>query len=207
MEYYRLEKNGSFRQIAALPKTIRLSVALGRFDGVHMGHQALLSATDNSGLSRAVWTLSSPDDKTPYIMSVPERLSICGRYGIEYAMCDNFENIKNMTPEEFVRNMLEKNNVKNLVCGYNFRFGKDRAGNSNILKREAARFGVSVTQVGEVEVNGISISATKIRELLSEGKIDVASELLSRPYFFESEVTEGKKIGRNHLCAYYKPKV
>ena len=215
MEIYELSPDGGVKRIEALPKDVRLVCAFGCFDGVHVGHQALLkkavecSEKTDSGeggekYRSAVWTFSEPVSK-PWVISVAERLSLCGRYGIRYALCQRFEDVRELSPEDFVEGLVRDCGLRQAVCGYNFRFGHKGAGDPvrlaaclrdsvGRLLNERADGQVSV--VDEVRVLGEAVSSTRIRALLTLGETEAVEELLGRPYSVFGKVASGKQIGR-----------
>lgn len=223
MEIYELSPDGGVKRIEKLPEAIRLVCAFGCFDGVHVGHQRLLSETveraerlssatseGGVGYASAVWTFSEPASRD-WIVSVSERLSLFGRYGIRYALCQRFEEVRTLSPEGFVYGLSSDYGLRWGVCGYNFRFGYKGEGNAERLgvciNAALGRLGESVprtvdgapcgvTVVGEVRALGGAVSSTRIRALLSEGDMESVSVLLGRPYSLSGEVTAGKRLGR-----------
>ena len=215
MEIYRLGVDGSVSRIAELPDGVRLVCAFGCFDGVHLGHRALLCGAvgDAERLSEmsgeefvpAVWTFSQPVSK-PWIISVPERLSLCGKAGIKYAICQKFEDVRTLSPEEFVDGLVRTVGLRYAVCGFNFRFGYKGAGDperlASCLSRSLADVGESVcggsvlNVVGEVSALGGTVSSTRIRTLIAEGDMESVEVLLGRPYSLFGTVRPGNQIGR-----------
>ena len=198
MNYY-MHESGKLWQ-TEIPGDVSLAVALGCFDGVHIGHKALIDEViGNSGeLTSAIWTFSEPLT-VPYIEKVEDRIKLCARLGIKYAICESFEKFKQMTPAEFVCH-LAKNNVKRIVCGEDFRFGKDRAGDVETLKMECDTNGIAVTVIPSVytEIDGEThkVSSTLIRTLITDGKVDIAAKLLGRPFSVSGVIVSGNNLGR-----------
>jgi len=198
MNYY-MHESGKLWQ-TEIPKDTALAVALGCFDGVHIGHKALIDevAGSDDGLVSAIWTFSEPLT-TPYIEKVEDRIKLCSRYGVKFAICESFERFKQMSPEEFVSH-LEKINVKRIACGEDFRFGHNRAGDAATLQAECAKRGIAVTVIPSVytELDGErqKVSSTLIRSLICEGRVDVAARLLGRPFSVSGVVVSGNNLGR-----------
>ncbi|MBR2460317.1 MAG: riboflavin biosynthesis protein RibF [Clostridia bacterium] len=231
MILYELTAQGDVIQIDALPKNVYLSCAFGCFDGVHIGHVALLDAAKSSAealekkyraaVSRAdsdlirvcpaVWTFASPVS-IPWILSVRERLAECGRNGVKYAVCREFDDVRSMSPRDFVFSLVKDARLIHGVCGYNFRFGKDRSGDAYALEvhlrsalselspastlpliTEKAR---AVTVLDEVSALGAAVSSTRIRALIAEGDMESVSVLLGRPYSLTGTVIPGNQLGR-----------
>jgi len=247
VEVYELSLDGTVKKISALPDGVRLVCAFGCFDGVHLGHRALLSAAVEKAekLNRlceisasakrgaeeccgegassicdvrserrdcgavyasAVWTFSEPVSR-PWIISVAERLSLCGSLGIRYAICQRFENVRTLSPEEFIDSMVAQG-LCHGVCGYNFRFGYKGAGEPERLRKclnaSLARNGCldgalgedTVTVVGRVCALGDAVSSTRIRAVLADGGMEETAALLGRPYSLSGTILSGKQIGR-----------
>ena len=185
----------------SIPEGTKLALALGCFDGVHIGHKALLKEVMNSdkGLMSAIWTFSEPLT-TPYIEKVESRIKLCASYGIKLAICEGFDRFKNSTPTEFIEYLANELSVKKIVCGEDFRFGKDREGNVEILKKECADRGIELKIVPAVyiEIDGKSekVSSTLVRSLITSGRPDVAEKLLGRPFTISGVVVSGNNLGR-----------
>ena len=215
MDIYELSIDGGVKRIERLPDGVRLVCAFGCFDGVHVGHQALLSTAVQVSEARgsveksfapAVWTFSEPISK-PWLFSVEERLSLCGRLGIKYALCQRFEDVRTLSPEEFIDGLVSNYGLVSGVCGENFRFGYKGAGDPVCLEKSIcgslARFGVpiddgvkAVNVVGDVLALGGVVSSTRIRALLAQGDVESVECLLGRPYSLAGTVKAGKQIGR-----------
>lgn len=182
-----------------------LSVALGNFDGVHAGHTALIlkaaEIAKEKGIRSAVWTFADGKAQLPNkpgalaITTLEERLSLIASLGADYAILESFEDVRDLTPERFVKELLiEKCRAEWAVCGFNFRFGVGGAGNSDRLCELMQPMGCTV--VPPVYVNGEQVSSTLIRGYIESGDMKKASELLGRPFFIDSTVTHGKALGR-----------
>ena len=163
---FLLNGSRSLRQVMIPPET-ELVCALGCFDGVHIGHRALIDEilADRNGLTSAVWTFSEPLAK-PFIERVEDRLHILSDLGVKFAICESYEKVKDMSALSFLTYLSANLNVKRIVCGSDFRFGKDREGDVDFIRREAPALGISVTvkepvyaQIGEekLKVNHIQL--------------------------------------------------
>ena len=155
------------------------SVALGLFDGIHIGHTKVLQqALKNRELAPCVftYTISSfvPQIKKNYLALMPDeqKCAILERMGFEQVVMPDFSSFKDMEPEEFVEKMLIQGmGAKELSCGYDFTFGKGGAGTTETLCRVAERHGVKVNVVEPVTLDGEPVSSTRIRQAILEGKM------------------------------------
>ncbi len=199
---YKLSPNGGI--VEASLEGERLSCALGCFDGIHIGHKKLLNIAVNNpfGYTPAVWTFSKPIC-TPFIENIPERLSICGKIGIDRAVCEEFENVKKMTPKQFVTHLHDDFGVRHFVCGEDFRFGADRAGDAKELGLLAKALGDETTVVPVVKLtpvedkfSGEKVSSSVLRKMIAAGDVENASKILGRRFGLTASVCDGKHIGR-----------
>ncbi len=187
-----------YRDLKALEQTVLppTAVALGLFDGVHLGHRAVIEAAVNqkkNGLTPAVFTFStheatpSSKGKLEYICTDNDRLAMLEALGVEIVFMPEFEDIRTQSPLAFIHTMLNKQfDASYVSCGFNFRFGANGAGNIPLLRRECKACDIRVEVLPAMELNGIPVSSTEIRALLGEGKVEQANALLGFPYFITS---------------------
>lgn len=182
------------------------AIALGCFDGLHRGHQAVVRcATEGktAGLLPAVFTFESHSMKTlhtgaaPEIMTFSDKAAVLSAWGVEGLFLERFDAVRALSPEDFVREILhEKYHARRLCCGFNYRFGGNGAGSPDDLKRLGARYGMEVYVCDAVAEGGRPISSTWIRELILEGDMEKAAALLGRPFRYDFPVVKGNQIGR-----------
>lgn len=184
-------------------------VTIGNFDGMHMGHRALISLTKEfareENLKSVVFTfnphpmfLFNNKAHKALIMSPFEKKHIMETLDvdcyIEYPFNMEFAS---MEPEKFAKEIIfEKLNCKVLIVGENYRFGKKQSGDYELLKELGEKKGVKVIYVPSVLYDGERVSSTRVRNCLINKDIDLANTLLTVPYFVMGEVIEGKKLGR-----------
>ncbi|MBQ8435788.1 MAG: bifunctional riboflavin kinase/FAD synthetase [Oscillospiraceae bacterium] len=184
----------------------KTSVALGIFDGVHLGHRDILNTakeyTDN-GLEFAVFTFRTSSVKKKhgnpyeYIYTESQKNFIFSEMGVKYIYAPDIELLKNMSGEEFSRKILrERMNAQVVVCGENFRFGKGASCGVTELEVFGKKYGFEVCVRKILERDGIKISSGQIKEYLKNGEISKANELLGENYFIMGEVVTGNRIGR-----------
>lgn len=181
-----------------------LSVALGNFDGVHVGHAALIKRAveyaREHGLKAAVWTFSDdssvsgkPDGKR--ITSTDEKLSIFRELGVDYAFLADFSAVRDYSPDRFVSELLcGECHAVLAVCGFNFRFGRGGVGDANELVRLMSPHDCIV--LPPVYVGDDLVSSTAIRAYIEDGDMEGASALLGRHFSICTPVVEGKRLGR-----------
>jgi riboflavin kinase/FMN adenylyltransferase len=185
------------------------SVALGNFDGVHLGHQKILKQTVEAvhGKNRdsVVYTFdphprvvlkNEPD--VPRITTLSERAEILEHIGINVLVLAEFtREYASQTAEEFVRNVLvEEMGAKDIFVGENYRFGKGRAGSPETLKDMAPEMGFKVHIVPCLIAENQRISSSRIRELLFKGEILKANQLLGREFTIQGKVVHGHHRGK-----------
>ncbi len=188
------------QKISLSEKQNNTSVALGQFDGLHIGHRAVILAAKREGMTTAVLTfrrgtLKKGDDRL--LTTNAEREELFAEFGTELLCEPDFSDICSLSAESFVRDILvDRLGAKHVSCGFNYRFGKDAQGNAHTLERLCAEYGVECTVVPDVEVRGRSVSSTAIRAYLDEGDAVSAAEMLGRPFGYRLEVIDGRHLGR-----------
>ncbi len=186
-------------------------VALGNFDGVHLGHQAVLRRAVEEGRKRGVRVVAATFDPHPRVVLTPGeqpkllstlelRREALLRYGADEVWVIPFdEELSAKSPEEFVLDVLVGEIwAQAVVVGENFRFGHRAAGDVGDLERIMRRFGRQACAVPVRSEDGeVGISSTRIRELVAGGEVEEAAKLLGRPYVLRGVVVVGEKRGRS----------
>jgi len=185
-----------------------IALTIGNFDGVHRGHQAMLSrlceAAEDLRLPPAVLTFDphpreffARDAAPPRLNTLRQKLDVFGAFGIASTIVARFDaRLASLTPVEFIDDVLVKKlNVRWVLVGDDFRFGKGRAGDLAVLRAHARTF--SVEGMRTIAVSGERASSTAIREALAAGDLTRAEALLGRPYSLSGRVAHGDKLGRN----------
>ncbi|MDX2268642.1 MAG: bifunctional riboflavin kinase/FAD synthetase [Bryobacter sp.] len=191
---------------ADLPPT---AIAIGNFDGVHLGHREILRRTEqiaaDEGLAPAVLTFSPhprkllrPEAKTLHLDSLEGRLEKIRNEGIREAFVLAFNHeLASLTPEEFARQILVGAlRARAVLVGDNFRFGHKQSGNTTTLKSLGNQLGFRVEIIEAVSTYGSLVSSSAIRQLLAEGEVSRAQRLLGYPYSLAGEIVAGQGIGR-----------
>ena len=177
-----------------------LSLAMGNFDGVHLGHRALIAeacAMAGSELLPAVWTFDRNPSGAPEISPPDEKARLCATLGVRYLIRCPFDGVRDTDAVDFVRELLIKRlGVRAAVCGFNHRFGKNGAGTPDLLCRVMGEAGGVCRVVGAVEYQGQPISSSRIRAALAGGDIRSANAMLGRRFSLRGEVVHGNEIGR-----------
>jgi riboflavin kinase/FMN adenylyltransferase len=186
------------------------AVAIGNFDGVHRGHQALVAAArteaDTRGAEAGVLTFDPhparffrPELAPPLLLPLARRLELLGEAGAGFVVVERFDAaLAAMSPETFVDEVLVGAlGVAHVVVGWDFSFGRKRAGTAAMLTELGRSRGFGVTVVAPVTVDGMPCSSTKIREFLLEGRIEGAARLLGRPPEITGQVARGAGRGRD----------
>jgi riboflavin kinase/FMN adenylyltransferase len=183
--------------------------AIGNFDGVHLGHQALLHAAHEEAAPRggdvAVLTfdphparLFAPALAPPLIVSLARRLELLAAAGADWVVVEPFTcEFASIEASAFVRDVLAGDlGARNIVVGYDFSFGKGRKGDARLLTSEGAALGIGVRIVPPVLADGLTCSSTKVREFVLEGRVEGAAMVLGRPFEITGEVVRGAGRGR-----------
>lgn len=180
---------------------------IGVFDGVHRGHQAILSLllerSFTLGLPGVVVTFDPHPsevikrERIEFLLDLKDRLDLIDQFPHQYNILINFdEKFSEKTAESFIAEIKEKINVREIVIGYNFQFGKGRKGNVRFLQEIAGKYKFKVSIVPPVEYEGLPISSSRIREELKKGNITPATEMLGRYFYLKGRVIRGKGLGK-----------
>lgn len=178
---------------------------IGNFDGVHLGHQALLSkvvkTAKSLGLPSLVITFEPqpleyliPQKSVPRLTRLREKFYLLSKADIDNVLIIRFdEDFARLTADEFIQSLLiDKLKVKHLIVGDDFRFGRGRQGDIALLKKE----GLTVETQAEVIMDSARVSSTRVRLALLAGNHELANHLLGRSYFMMGRVVHGDKLGR-----------
>lgn len=186
----------------------KLALALGTFDGLHRGHLNVLNEAKAFALEGFVPAMLMFDTHPqsilkgiapPMLITKEDKEDFAKQNGV-LPVHISFEDIRNLSPEEFLRDVLiNKYNVGAVICGENFLFGKDGGGNSKVLCELCEKYGVIYKMAQSTMYKGEMISATRIRKALADGDIRTANEMLGRKFSYDFLVVEGNKIGKKIL--------
>ncbi|MGL5950888.1 MAG: bifunctional riboflavin kinase/FAD synthetase [Cetobacterium sp.] len=184
-------------------------VAIGAFDGIHMGHRELISravkkAREKNGKAVVFTFLNHPLEVTDsikapkLISSLEEKVHIIKSLGVDYLILQPFtKEFSNMVPEEFVKKVLKNIlNTKEVYVGFNFSFGKGGKGTVENLKSFGEKLNIEINVIEPVKMKEQIISSTFIREMLAIGNLDIANRCLGQPFLIIGEVVHGRKLGR-----------
>jgi len=187
--------------------TEKTVAALGYFDGVHLGHQAVLSAA----LLRATTLNCIPAAFTFYadgahpqsgkgrrdIQSLTDRISDLRSFGIQKVLCKPFSVISHLAPHEFFEQiLLGELHAKAVCCGENFRFGRNASGDIQTLSALCSEYDVELITVPKVKIGDLAVSSSVIRDFLAQGDIPSAARCLGKQYSFTASVEHGRALGR-----------
>lgn len=183
------------------------AVALGNFDGMHLGHTAVLDTAleaAGNGMTPCTLLFSEHSEKSlkgfapPMLMTDEERRRIITEKGFQIKEI-NFSEICAFSPEKFVAEILrDRMNAGAVVCGYNYRFGKNAAGDAETLKTLCSENGIECCTVDKVTVDGADVSSTAIRNLIENGEIRLANRMLGRSFGFSAVIIHGDRRGSQY---------
>lgn len=186
------------------------AVTIGNFDGVHVGHQHLLSTVCNNANKASLRSCAVsfeplpveyflPENKRPHrLTTCREKINQLSSRGLDQLLLLRFnESLANSSAEDFIKNVLiDGLNTKHLLIGDDFRFGKDRGGTFSTLQQASTQYGFTLQQAETFTVTNERVSSTRVRSLLTNGNLTTAAELLGRDYSIEGWVEFGAQLGR-----------
>jgi riboflavin kinase/FMN adenylyltransferase len=194
--------------IAAIPK--RAVVAMGNFDGVHLGHRAVIAAAVQMGRAHGCPALAltfEPHPRRFFSPNTPQfrltdeaaKLRLLAGTGLAGAVVMTFDKDRaGTTAQDFIHHdLIERLGISGIAVGYDFHFGKGRVGSPSLLVSEAPRLGIEVDVQPHVDIEERPVSSSTIRMALAEGQIEEATRMLGGPWFVTGEVIHGEKRGRD----------
>ena len=197
------------RHIESYRRFSRPIVSLGNFDGVHLGHQAILTKAVSEARARQGTALVltfhphplsvlRPNSPLPLILGLREKLLLFRGLEIQGVILQRFsQTFSQLTAEEFVRRYLvDIIGIEKVIVGHNVSFGHRRSGNAEILVQLGEKFGFAVDVIGPVVIDGREVSSTAVRTLLGTGNMHEVTRLLGRPYGVSGRVEKGFQRGR-----------
>jgi riboflavin kinase/FMN adenylyltransferase len=198
------------RGTAALERELRRPVlTIGNFDGLHVGHRAImktvLGRARDLGGEAVVYTFDPHPRKVLHPTRAPRLLTTLGQklelleeMGIDVVIVEPFDrSFAGLEPQKFVREYIhERIRPMEVYVGYDFHFGRDREGSMRLLTETGPRLGFSVTIFPEVTIDGRDVNSTRIRDLITRGEVSEAARLLGRAFRVRGRVVEGQRRGR-----------
>jgi riboflavin kinase/FMN adenylyltransferase len=183
-------------------------IALGSFDGLHLGHMGLINKTlqlsRSSNLKSMIYTFKNHPltvinkDRVPKLLMDNEtKIELLEGLGVDIVNLVNFNSeYMKISPEEFIVNMVEYYNLQGLIVGFNYRFGYKNAGDIQLLKEYSEKLGFELHVIDSVTYEDEIVSSSRIRSLIASGNIQKANEMLISPYMLSGRVIRGKQLGR-----------
>ncbi|MBD2752419.1 bifunctional riboflavin kinase/FAD synthetase [Spirosoma validum] len=193
--------------IQPLPNAV---VTSGTFDGVHRGHQTILTrltevARLNGGESVLItyWphprtVISSDSTNLKLLTTLDEKIELLDQAGVDHLVIIPFtRSFSQLTSEEYIQQILvEKIGTKKLVIGYDHRFGRDREGGFDYIKAHQSEYGFDVEEIPRQDIDAVGVSSSKIRTALNAGNVHTANQFLGRPYSLTGTIIKGRQLGR-----------
>ncbi len=198
-----------FNSVQSFKFAKKTIVTLGTFDGMHIGHQAILNKLKLQkkiyGYETLVLTffphprmVLKTDHQISLLNTINERVKLIDHFGIDHLVVQEFtQDFANLSAEEFVKTILvDQFNIGKIIIGYDHRFGKNRSADIHDLIEFGKKYHFDVEQISAEELNDVSVSSTKIRNALNVGNVALAKTYLGYPYMVSGTVVSGKQLGR-----------
>ena len=184
-------------------------VTVGVFDGLHIGHQAViqqvLTQSEKFNLASLVLTFDppplaflAPERCPPALTTLSKKIEILEQLGVDGVVFARFDAyLQQMSPDAFVQQvLLQRLHAKQVIIGYDWQFGKGRSGNAEALKQLGDQYQFGVMIVGPVQLHGMPVHSTRVREAIAGGNLNLVSDLLGRRYSIMGEIVQGDGRGR-----------
>lgn len=187
------------KSILDFDKNLCPAVAVGTFDGIHSGHKKVLESAVLSGHFPVALVINRKKDENspPAITTKKRRDELMESLGIKCILDIDLEDIYFLSPVEFVEDFLKNClGAVSVSCGFNFKYGKNAAGDTALLKELCEQNGIELCVAPPENYEGAPVSSTRIRAAVEEGKVHDAAKMLSRYFSFDFPVLQGDKIGR-----------
>ncbi len=180
-----------------------ISIAIGKFDGIHKGHRELITSTLKEGHTKSGIITFDINPRqflsafAPKLITEPkEKEAILRHIGLDYLFMLPFEDLVNLSPIEFLTLIKGNINLKKIVVGSDFTFGREKSGNVDFLRRFCNSNGIELKIIDQIFKDSLRISSTVIRKLIFRGKIKEVRGFLTVPYSICGTVVKGKQLGR-----------
>jgi riboflavin kinase/FMN adenylyltransferase len=199
-----------YNQLSEFKKLNNAVVTIGTFDGVHYGHQKIIKrlcelAKSTGGESVILTFFPHPrmiidpeNQDLKMINTIKEKAEILANLGVDHLIITPFtRDFSNLEATNYIKNILiDTIGTKQIIVGYDHRFGKDRKGGMVELQASAKIYDYQITEIPEQDINDVAVSSTKIRKALLDGDVSLASEYLGYHFSISGPVIKGDKIGR-----------
>ena len=186
------------------------AVTIGTFDGVHLGHQKIISkliekAQEINGESVILTFFPHPrmilnpgDHELKMINTMAEKALLLEKLGLDHLIITPYtRDFSNLSPQQYIKEILiDQIGMKEIVIGYDHRFGKDRSGSLKELQQFSGVYDYQIDEIPEQDIADLAISSTRIRKALAIGDVDTANELMNHPFSLSGKVIKGDQIGR-----------
>ena len=184
-------------QLNMVPQRDRI-IAVGMFDGVHIGHRAVITRALNDGrFVPSVFTFSHTGTLKSggFLQTNKKRQEMLSQLGVEDVFEGDFTALRNLSPVDFVEMLVSQLHAKAIVCGFNFHFGKNGAGDTTLLRDLCEKNGVELFVESPVLYDGETVNSTRIKQALTDGDMQTVLQLQGHPYTIEATVEKGAHLG------------
>ena len=183
-------------------------LTIGTFDGVHLGHKKIIKKLVESAKRRKLRSciltffphprnFLSKTDELKMINTIKEKKEILNELGVDELIIQEFNNeFSNLSANEFIEHLLKFYEIKEIIVGFNHKFGKDREAGIDELKIYGKKYGFDVCEIDAFDINHINVSSTKIRNAIGEGQVGLCKQYLGYNFSIDGNIVEGKSRGK-----------
>lgn len=180
-----------------LPLNKKTAVAIGLFDGVHLGHIKLIAdICTKKDLIPLIYTFNHKQNITDPILTLDEKCAVFESLGITECFIQDFnDSFAAQSPRDFLKSLKDNFNTTHIAVGFDFKFGYKAQGNAQTLEELSGNFNYTLTIVPQISIDGVKVSSTRIRDYIKDGNLREASLLMNRFYFMDGTVVSGRHLG------------
>ncbi len=180
-----------------LPVDFESAIAIGYFDGVHLGHIELIDdLLVHKDLKKLVFTFDNKPTNTKDIFTIEEKEDMLNNLHIDYFYIQRFtKRFATMDPHDFLVFLKTMFNIRHITVGFDFKFGKVASGNVELLEKCSKELNYTLSVIPKISVGDVKVSSTAIKEFLREGNVDMAANMLGKYYFADGIVKKGRQLG------------
>lgn len=196
MQVYSTGEYGINNKLTLPSDGKNVSVVLGFFDGVHLGHMKLIEESIGKDSYSVVRMFAALPKAEVLLTTIDEKLALLEKAGVDAVIIDDFPTLCGMSGRDFFEVCIASLSPARVICGFNYHFGKGAECSTDDMREFCREKGISLTTVNEFALDGVTVSSSTIRQLIADGRMEEANSMLGRIYSVTDVIRHGKELGR-----------